>query len=297
LLNIAKPAGVTSRDVVDAVADRFRGVKCGHAGTLDPLATGVIVICCGPATRLIPLVQEQPKQYVAEFLLGRRSDTDDVTGNVIESPPAIPPSRELIASLLPQFVGDIEQVPPRFSAVRTRGRRAYDLARAGKDVNLPPRRVTVHAIDLLDYKYPRLELRIDCGSGTYVRSIGRDLGELLGGGAVLSSLVRTRIGAFPLNTALPLAELAADTLDRAAVPTSAAVAHLPQYHCNATEQEDLRHGRRFVMRMPVSADGRGRIAVVNDSNEFVAIAEHIAASNELAPRLVLRSSTCWASEP
>lgn len=291
LLNIAKPAGVTSRDVVDAVADLLPGVKCGHAGTLDPLATGVLVICLGAATRLISLVQEQPKQYVSVFLLGQRSNTDDVTGDVVESPLAAPPTCEQIESLLPRFHGEIDQVPPQFSAVKRQGLRAYDLARAGETVELLPRRVTITGLEVLAYEYPRLEMRIDCGSGTYVRSIGRDLGDLLGCGAVMSSLVRTRVGVFSIDTALPLDRLTADTIELASVPTSAAAAHLPQYHCTEAEQDDLRHGRRFVMQVPMPPDRHGRIAVVNDANELVAVTEHIAATNELAPRLVLRTET------
>jgi tRNA pseudouridine55 synthase len=287
LLNIAKPVGVTSREVVDAVERLFPDEKCGHAGTLDPLATGVLVVCVGAATRLIPFLQEQPKQYVAGFHLGRRSDTDDATGTVIESPDTTPPTREQIESLLPQFIGEIDQVPPQFSAVRWRGLRAYDVARAGKAFVLPSRRVTVHAIDLLEYEWPRLELRIDSGSGMYVRSIGRDIGELLGCGALLGSLVRTRIGSLTLEDAIPLDRLDADSLDREIVRASAATSHLPQYHCTETDQSALREGRRISICQPVTAADRGRVAIVNDAGDLVAVAEYFADEQRLAARLVI----------
>ncbi|MBI5761381.1 MAG: tRNA pseudouridine(55) synthase TruB [Planctomycetales bacterium] len=287
LLNIDKPVGVTSREVVDAVELLFPDVKCGHAGTLDPLASGVLVICVGAATRLIPFLQEHPKQYVAQFLLGRRSDTDDATGTVVETPGINPPTREQIESLLPQFTGEIDQVPPQFSAVRWRGLRAYDVARAGKTFVLPPRRVTVHAIDLLAYEWPRLELRIDSGSGVYVRSIGRDIGELLGCGALLGSLVRTRIGSLTIEDAIPLDRLDADSLDRAIVRASAATSHLPQYHCTETDQSALREGRRISITQPVPAADRGRVAIVNDAGDLVAVAEYFADEQRLAARLVI----------
>src|SRR5262245_35406014 len=196
LLNIDKPAGLTSRDVVSRVQRLVRPQKVGHAGTLDPLATGVLVVAVGPATRLVEYVQRMPKTYQGTFLLGRTSDTEDVEGEVVEldSPPV--PTRAEIDAALPRFIGTIEQRPPAYSALKVAGRRAHKLARRGEAVELAPRPVEIHAIELLRYEYPEMELRIDCGSGTYVRSLGRDVAEAVDTGAVMAALRRLAIGPF-----------------------------------------------------------------------------------------------------
>ncbi len=192
-LVIDKPAGITSSRVVVQLR-RATGIKAGHAGTLDPLATGVLIVCLGPATRLIDVIHRQTKGYRARFLLGKQSDTDDIEGTVTDVVDARPVTRGDVEHALPRFVGKIAQVPPQFSAVHVQGRRAYQLARAGQEVEIEPREVEVFRLELLSFAYPELEVEIECGSGTYVRSIGRDLGALLGTGAGMSQLVRTRVG-------------------------------------------------------------------------------------------------------
>ena len=184
VLNLNKPPGVTSRDVVNVVQRIVKPIKVGHAGTLDPMATGVLLVCVGPATRLISLLQQAPKNYVAEFRLGERSDTDDSTGTVsVQEASASSVTMSQLETTLQSFVGSFDQVPPVFSAVKVQGQRAYAKARRGEDVQLLAKRVTVYAIDLLDFSWPVVSLRIRCGSGTYIRSIARDLGEKLGCGA------------------------------------------------------------------------------------------------------------------
>src|ERR1051325_1327760 len=168
LLNINKPSGITSRRVVDRVARLVKPHKAGHAGTLDPLASGVLVVCVGQATRLIEYVQRMPKRYRATFLLGRSSPTEDIEGDVSELPGAPQPSLDQIEQAARGMLGQLAQRPPAFSAVKVDGRRSYDLARAGRAVELAPRTIEVHAIALVGYSYPQLELDIRCGSGTYV---------------------------------------------------------------------------------------------------------------------------------
>ncbi|MEJ7590958.1 MAG: tRNA pseudouridine(55) synthase TruB [Planctomycetaceae bacterium] len=183
VLNVYKPADVTSRDVVNTVQRLIRPTKCGHAGTLDPMATGVLLIGIGPATRLITMLQDGAKTYVAEFVLGQTSDTDDSTGKVEHLPTPIElPTGEVINARLQSMTGVVSQVPPVFSAVHVDGQRAYDLARRGEAVELAAKNVEIHSIRLLNYEWPRLELEIICGSGTYIRSIARDLGKTLGCG-------------------------------------------------------------------------------------------------------------------
>ena len=191
LLNIDKPRGLTSRDAVNRVERLVRPAKAGHAGTLDPLATGVLVICVGQATRLIQYVQQMRKQYRATFLLGCTSESDDTERELVAIPNAIVPTLEQIDAALPQFMGDIQQRPPAHSAIKIGGKRAYKLARKGADFELAERTVTIHQINLLRYEYPELELDVECGSGTYIRSLGRDLGAASGIGGVMSALERT----------------------------------------------------------------------------------------------------------
>ena len=244
VLNVYKPAGVTSRDVVNRVQRLIRPTKCGHAGTLDPMATGVLLIGIGPATRLITMLQCGPKTYVAEFMLGQTSDTDDSTGKVEHLPtPAELPTAEIIDAQLQKMTGVVSQVPPIFSAVHVDGQRAYALARRGEAVDLAAKNVEIHAIRLLNYEWPRLELEIVCGSGTYIRSIARDLGTDLGCGGLMSRLERTRVGAFRSGDAIPADDLTLASIQTALLPAVSIVQHMSQYDCTPEDITDLRCGR------------------------------------------------------
>jgi len=283
ILNIDKPAGITSRRAVDHVARLVRPEKAGHAGTLDPLATGVLVICVGKATRLIDLIQEQPKSYHATFLLGSQSDTDDVTGTVTEVPVAREITREEIASRLPAFVGCIEQVPPSFSAVHVDGRRAHERARAGQSVELAPRTVEVFRLEITRFAYPELELDIDCGSGTYVRSIGRDLGRLLGCGAVMSALVRTRVGPYGIEDAVGLDQLTPQTLDTALLDPMTAAAKLPKRIANAEETALVQAGRAIAIGDVVKAGEGDCMVIVDEAGALLSLARVDAGAARLLP--------------
>jgi tRNA pseudouridine55 synthase len=290
LLNLNKPAGLTSRRLVDQVAKLVRPQKAGHAGTLDPLATGVLVVCVGKATRLIELVQQQAKSYEARFLLGRQSDTDDITGNVTEVAVSSEVTREQVEAALPMFCGPIRQVPPSFSAVHVDGARAYDLARKGQAVELAPREVDVYRVELTGFSYPEIDLSIDCGSGTYVRSIGRDLGQTLGCGAVMSALVRTRIGPYRIEDAVTPEQLTPDTLDRFLLPPTTAVEDLPKYSASKEDVEQIRAGRAFGFALDSKAkftESPGTtVAVLNGSGELLCLAEFDGQQNRLLPRRV-----------
>jgi len=247
ILNLNKPSGMSSRQAVDCVKRLVKPAKVGHAGTLDPLATGVLVVCIGRATRLIEFVQQMPKRYLATFLLGHTSPTEDIEGEVIEllDPPV--PSREQIEQACATFVGTIQQRPPAFSALKVGGKRAYELARRGQAVDLRPRAVTIYTLQLIDYEYPRLVLDVRCGSGTYIRSLGRDLAESLGTGAVMSALVRTEIGPFGIENAIDPRELTASVLRTAVQPPQAALGGLPSIVLDDFEIHAVAHGR-FVSR-------------------------------------------------
>ncbi len=253
LLNIDKPFDVTSRDVVNEVQRLVRPHKVGHAGTLDPLATGVLVIGVGQATRLIEYVQQLPKRYCGTFLLGRRSDTEDTEGQVVPVESAPQPTRTEIEQQLPRFVGDIMQRPPAFSALKVKGQRAYALARRGQAVELEPRRVTVHRLEITEYTYPVLTVEVTCGSGTYIRSLGRDLGDALGTGAVMSALQRTAIGDFTLDQACSLRQLTRESIDAWMLPPRRAVEHLPCLEVSDEQVMELSQGRCIAGSLPAAA--------------------------------------------
>jgi tRNA pseudouridine55 synthase len=286
ILNVSKPAGITSRRVVDRVTQLVGPLKVGHAGTLDPLATGVIVVCLGKATRLIETIQQQRKSYHAQFLLGRESDTDDVTGNVTPVAECRTIGQAEVESALPAFVGRIEQTPPQFSAVHVDGGRAYEKARAGMAVDLAPRPVDVYRLELTRFAYPEFELAIECGSGTYVRSIGRDLGRALGSGAAMSALVRTRIGPYHIEEAVPLDNLTPQTIDESLLPTTTAVSELPQYHATADDVARIRAGRSIDTTSGFDSPPDASIAMLNANDDLLCLAEFDPATKQLLPRRV-----------
>ena len=268
LLVVAKPAGLTSRQVVDRVERILRPDRAGHAGTLDPLAVGVLVVCIGQATRLIEYVQRMPKYYEAEFLFGRASDTEDVSGVVTELPaPPIPTHSEVEAAAA-RFVGTILQRPPAYSALKVQGRRAYDLARSGEQVELAPRPIDVYGIDVLAYDYPRLSLRVRCGSGTYIRSLGRDLAQSLGTGAVMAVLVRTAIGDFKLADACELDSLQPDDIEARLLPMVRAVATLPTVAIDDAERLTLMQGKTIRRDGIPAAD---EIAALDGAGNLVSL--------------------------
>ena len=242
LLNLNKPAGVTSRHVVDQVQRLVRPDKVGHAGTLDPLARGVLVVGVGAATRLVEYVQSQRKTYHAEFLLGRSSTTEDIEGDVTLLPDAPVPTLFHLQQATEKLLGRISQRPPIFSALKVDGQRAYTLARAGEEVELSPRPIDVYSITIIEYDYPRLVVDIECGSGTYVRSLGRDLGESVGNNAVMSALLRTAIGPFRLADALDPETLTRSNIAESILPATLGVSHLPTLQLTGDEAGRIAHG-------------------------------------------------------
>ncbi|MCC6683118.1 MAG: tRNA pseudouridine(55) synthase TruB [Phycisphaeraceae bacterium] len=209
LLIVDKPVGCSSMDVVRHVrrAARLacgRKVRTGHAGSLDPLASGVLLCCLGPATKRIGQLMDLTKIYVAEVDLSAFTATDDREGERQQVTIAQPPDEQQVRQALKRFLGDIEQRPPAFSAVHINGKRAYKLARKGEVVEPAARMVRVDAIELISYQFPLLALRITCGKGTYIRSLARDIGKALGTGGHLASLRRTAIGSYTVQQALPL---------------------------------------------------------------------------------------------
>jgi tRNA pseudouridine55 synthase len=288
-LVVDKPGGLTSRDVVNRVQSCLpRGTRIGHTGTLDPLATGVLVLCVGQATRLTEYVQDMDKVYQSVFRLGVRSDTDDADGTVQPVVDAPVPDRATVEQALTEFIGEIDQVPPAYSAAKVSGRRAYDLARRGRDVALQARRVHVDAITVLAYEYPRLEIEVRCGKGTYIRSLARDLGERLGCGAMVEVLRRTRVGPFTAAAGVTLDREASQIVARL-LPLTAAVAELPQVTLPPPLLNRLRYGGMVSLPdslIPGAADD-SRVAILAANGSLVAITRLNAAKRTLAPEKVL----------
>lgn len=207
LLVVDKPLGLSSMDVVRRVRDAAGLAKTGHGGTLDPLATGVVVCCLGDATKLVESLMQGTKVYDTIIDLSAFTTTDDREGERSEVAVDTPPDADAVRAACDRFVGTIDQRPPAYSAIHVDGKRAYQLARAGQDVQLDARPVTIHAIDIIDYAFPSLTLRITCGKGVYIRSIARDLGESLNTGGHLASLRRTAVGPFTIDMAVPIERL------------------------------------------------------------------------------------------
>jgi tRNA pseudouridine55 synthase len=221
LLIVDKPLGVSSMDVVRDVRRAAGHAKTGHAGTLDPLATGVLICCLGHATRCVDQLMGQTKIYETTIDLTAFSSTDDAEGLLTPVDVATPPDEAAIRAALASLTGHIPQTPPAYSAIKINGQRAYKLARRGDDVQLAPRIVRIDAIDLLHYHWPSLTLRITCGKGTYIRSLARQIGSALATGGYLTSLRRTAIGPYRIEQSTPLAKLPTPLLSEHLLPTPA----------------------------------------------------------------------------
>lgn len=211
--SINKPAGWTSFDVVNKLRYASRIAKVGHAGTLDPFATGVLLICFASATKKVEQLMALEKEYEGVLELGVETDSHDVTGKILNTRPVPALSAQQVQQALAQFRGTIMQKPPKFSALKQGGRRLYQLARAGQEIDLAARPVTIHALELVAYTPPLLTLRLRCSRGTYVRSLARDLGVELGCGAYLKSLCRTRVGPYLLADSVTVAEFIESLVD------------------------------------------------------------------------------------
>ncbi len=207
LLVVDKPVGPTSMQVVRVVRHRAGHCKTGHAGTLDPLASGVLVCCLGRATRSVDQLMGLVKVYDTEIDLAAFTTTDDAEGEPRAVDVTTPPTLAQVRQALDHLTGDIEQTPPAFSAVKVDGQRAYDLARKGRDVKVKSRLVRIDSIELQAYDWPRLHITVTCGKGTYIRSLARQIGQALGTGGYLTSLRRTAIGPYTIDRAVPLDEV------------------------------------------------------------------------------------------
>lgn len=298
VLVVDKPAGPTSHDVVAAVRRLANTRKVGHAGTLDPMATGVLILGIGRATRLLGYLAQGSKVYTATIRLGIGTVTDDAQGSVLETPGCAVIDRGTIDNAVSAFRGEISQVPSAVSAVKVAGRRSYELVRAGEDVVLKPRDVTVYSFDVHDVRAAEVQaidatagesvtvecvdvdVTVACSAGTYIRALARDLGAALGTAGHLTALRRTQVGPWDLADSTPLADLVADELPILDLSVAANRA-FPAIHLDEESSERVRHGAR----LPWGAAPDGPLALFDPSGHVLALAE--ARDARLMPLAVL----------
>ena len=264
ILLVNKRQGWTSFDVVNFCKRVFNTREVGHLGTLDPMATGVLAVTVGSATKLFDMFLNKTKTYVAEFTFGYSTDTLDAEGQV-ENKCDIIPTLEQIQQVLPQFVGEIEQMPPKYSAKKINGKKAYDLARSGKDFELKPSKVIIHNLKILDYSDGVLKLEIECGAGTYIRSLGRDIATSLNTLATMTSLVRTKLGTWNIDECIDIKDNSNEFIISKLLP-------IDSVFNNLSTLDDVDIVKRLLNGQTVVAsvkDGEYRIYL---NNEFMATA-------------------------
>jgi tRNA pseudouridine55 synthase len=299
VLNIYKPSGPTSHDIVARVR-RLLGVRrVGHAGTLDPMARGVLVVCVGNATRIVEYLGGLPKSYRAEMTLGIATDTQDITGRVLEERPAEHVGEEALRAVLEQFRGPILQVPPMVSAVKHEGRRLYQLARAGREVERAARPVTIYELELRAFgpgERPRATLDVTCSGGTYVRTLCAEIGAALGTGGALSDLERTAVGPFRAAESRTLEELellaAEGRAHEALLSPAAALTHLPTVVVDEAGCAAIAHGRSAPVLDSPAEQAAVLYRVLDQAGELVAIGrvDERDGSRVVAPEKVFRTA-------
>jgi tRNA pseudouridine55 synthase len=277
---------LTSHEVVQIIRRDTYIRRAGHTGTLDPRASGVLVVLLGPAVRLSEYVSASDKRYQAVILLGKTTDTYDADGRVLSSNPVDNITEAQFEETLQQFVGEIEQVPPPYSAIKIKGRKAYEMAREGEEFDLQPRKINVYSLELLEWAPPEAVVDVYCSSGTYIRSLANDLGKMLGCGAHLVGLRRTKSGRFTLRDAVPLRKLRESFDDGSwyqyVIPAAEALSDWPSIELTEANVDAIRHGHRVPGEAGVGKMARG----ISLDGELVALLEFDPASNEWQPKKV-----------
>ncbi len=294
VLVVDKPIGMTSHDVVNAIRYGTGIRRAGHTGTLDPRASGVLVILIGPAVRLSEYVSASDKRYQAILRLGASTDTFDADGRFTrQTDVTVNVTEAQFETELKKFIGEIEQTPPPYSAVKVQGRRAYDMARRGERVELAPRKINVYHLEVLEWAPPEVVVDVHCSSGTYVRSLANDLGEALGCGAYLVGLRRTKSGRFSLRDSVPLRKLQeafrAGNWYQYLIPAAEALADWPALELNPDEVESVRHGHRLPKTDSITPGINNLVRGVSMAGELVALMELDETNHEWQPKKVFFS--------
>lgn len=269
ILLIDKPSDWTSHDVIAKLRGILRERRIGHAGTLDPMATGLLTIFVGRATRAVEFAEAAEKTYITRLKPGLVTDTQDITGRVLETSDTLI-SRGDLEAVLPRFSGEIQQIPPMYSAIKVDGQRLYKLARQGVEVERRARPVTIHEIRILDETDGSFDLEITCSKGTYIRTLCHDIGQALGCGGTMAALRRTRVGTFSLDEARTLEQIAAETdQTRFLLPVDTLFAQHPALTVDAQQERKLRNGQQIAIQTAEP----GRCRVYGESKEFLALGE------------------------
>jgi len=286
-----KPLGLSSNQALQQVRKLFNARKAGHCGSLDPLATGVLPICLGEATKFSSYLLGANKCYRASCRLGQTTTSGDAEGEIIETVP-VQVDLAQVEQLLPQFTGEIEQIPPMYSALKHQGKRLYQLAREGKQVERAPRRITIYQLNLLAFDGQTLDIDVSCSKGTYIRTLAEDIGRRLGCGAHLSALHRSSVDAFDEADTYSMEQLehlqaqSIQQLDNIVLPVSAALEHFPEIILNASDSLDIRHGRRIAL---AAAAEPGPCRLYSSEGVFLGLGE-LAASGELSAKRLMNTT-------
>ena len=277
ILNVYKEAGFTSHDVVAKLRGICRQKKIGHTGTLDPEAVGVLPVCLGSGTKLCDMLTDKSKEYEAVLLLGQVTDTQDVTGTVLEEH-EVTADEEQVVEAIRSFVGAYEQIPPMYSALKVNGKRLYELARAGKEVERKGRPVEIHNIEILSVSLPEITFRVACSKGTYIRTLCHDIGQKLGCGGTMKSLKRTRVGIFTIDGTLKLSQLeelaAQGRLEEKVIPVEAMFTELPALTVKDAFARLIENGNAFYpgqAEESVRTPDGGQVRVYDRKGRFYGI--------------------------
>lgn len=297
IINVYKEAGYTSHDVVARLRGILRQKKIGHTGTLDPQAVGVLPVCLGSGTKLCDMLTDKSKEYRAVMLLGTETDTQDTTGNVLRQEVVTADEEEVRRAVL-SFVGDYDQIPPMYSALKVDGKKLYELARAGKEVERRARRVQIHSIEIEQVKLPYVTMRVACSKGTYIRTLCHDIGCSLGCGGVMDQLERTRVGEFRLENAWKLEEIERfrdeNTLQEHMVSVESVFASYPQVTVGEGFQKLIDNGNSFYRRMTLedrTYQQKEQVRVYNEEGRFYGIYEFRKEEERFYPVKMFMEST------
>lgn len=279
IINIYKEPGYTSHDVVAKLRGIVKQKKIGHTGTLDPDAAGVLPVCFGNATKLCDMLTDKSKEYVAEMLLGITTDTQDISG-VVKSRMEVNVTENQVREAVMSFLGAYDQIPPMYSAIKINGKKLYELARQGKEIERKPRRVEIAEIQIMEMKLPELTIQVACSKGTYIRTLCADIGEQLGCGATMKSLKRTRVGSFPIEEAIKLSKveelMAQSRLQEFVIPSEQVFASLPKASVKKEFDKALANGNKLVFpQLIFEKEGKiedgGQIRVYDSNGVFTGV--------------------------
>lgn len=287
---INKPTHITSHDVVAQVRRILGMKKVGHTGTLDPFATGVLLVAVGSATRLIQYTHDLQKTYQATITLGATSTTDDLTGIITPTPHGTSTGCNvgLISATLQKFTGHIEQIPPAYAAIKIKGKKLYEYAREGKEVDRKPRAVTIHSLELLNYTYPEIRIQATVSTGTYIRALARDIGANLKTGAYVSQLHRSAIGDFTDKKTIKLDTLTSENWSQHLHDAKELVAHMPSIILNKKNVAKLQQGREVTIDSQLTHNSANQnLVILDQQNKFIGIAEYTMSTNSLKAKTIL----------